>query len=96
MGMVVIRFNESISHLFFREKVLRIFLCFNPDRKDSTYVREISKKADCEYAHTLRVLQILESSGLVCSSKIGRKRIYFSTESGKKICQLLKDIVKEN
>lgn len=54
-------------------------------RRGSSYPWRLSKETDTTYSHMVRMLQELESCGLVENEERGRKKIYRLTPKGKRL-----------
>jgi len=79
------------TEVFFQEKPARIMLILG-GTKGPVHIAKLAEGAKCTYAHAFRVVQKLESLGLVKSNEQGRLRLVKLTELGNavysEICQL--------
>ena len=57
------------------------------------YATIISKKVDCTYSHTVKLLDIFKESGLVEFEKKGRIKIVKLTEVGEEVARHLQKLV---
>jgi len=94
-----------LEDLFLREKPARILLALKTS-KIPVYATILSKEADCTYSHTIKILNILQSMGLVVFDKKGRIKGVKLTDNGwdiahnleamkKKLTQVEKKYVKQ-
>lgn len=86
--------KDELLGLFFKKKATKIFLSLNGGNPPVRYVRAISKVADTEYAHTLRVLQRFQEMGLASTIKLGRTRLYEPTEKGEEVADLIDRVIE--
>lgn len=81
--------------LIFKKQATKILLNLSTASDRPKYVRYLSKKSDCEYSHTYRILQNLQELGLARSVKSGRKRLYNITNKGLIIAKNISEILSE-
>jgi len=70
--------------LIFQEKPAKLLL-FLKDSGKKVYQTEISRKIDTTFAHTLKILDIMENSGLITSEKAGKLRFVSLTDIGQEV-----------
>lgn len=83
--------KSEIQDLFLKEKPAEAIKTIRKTRGD-IYHRIVSKKIDCTYAHTVKVISMMEQHGLVNVKKDGRKKMLTLTEEGEKIADCLIDM----
>lgn len=75
----------------FREKPsMMLVVLYNTDK--DLYASALAKKVDCTYSHVVKVLQDMESSGLLSFKKRGRLKIISLTAKGKKVAKSIDDV----
>jgi DNA-binding MarR family transcriptional regulator len=82
---------EGLEEFFLNVKPVKILIVLN-DPNTGSYASAISKKADCTYSHTVRIIQRMEESGLVDSEMKGRKKELELTEEGRELAQALSGV----
>lgn len=65
--------------------VLKILINLNSLDKKDFCISDISKKSNITYSHSVKIVNILISKGLLSNEKIGRKNIIKLSDKGKKI-----------
>jgi len=83
-----------LGDLFLREKPSRILLSLKR-AKIPVYATILSKEADCTYSHTIKILDVLESMGMVEFDKKGRIKGVKLTDDGKIIANNLEEIMNK-
>ena len=83
----------ELGKIFLKEKPSLALVTIRQSRGE-IYPRKVSKKIDCTYAHTVKVLSSLGERDLVVSRKEGRKKVLELTERGEKYADALLNIVK--
>lgn len=83
-----------LEDLFLREKPARIILSLKT-AKNHVYATILSKEADCTYSHTIKILDVLESMGLVTFDKKGRIKGVKLTNDGWDIAHNLEAMQKK-
>lgn len=73
--------NRELEDLFLREKPAKILIALKT-AKNPLYATLLSKDADCTYSHTIKILDVMERTGLVEFSKEGRIKTVTLTNSG--------------
>lgn len=81
---------EDLESFFLNVKPVKILITLNNPGTDN-YASAISKKTDCTYSHTVRIIQKLEDAGLVESNMKGRKKEIELTEKGLKLAKALSE-----
>ncbi len=81
---------NDLEGFFLNKKPVKILIALN-DPGTESYASAISKKTDCTYSHTVRILKKMENSGLITSSMKGRKKELELTEKGRKLAQSLSE-----
>jgi len=85
---------SSLEELFLNVKPVKILVLLN-DPSSEKYASAISKKVDCTYSHTVRILQRMENEGLITSNKKGRKKEISLTEKGEKLAKPLAETLHQ-
>lgn len=85
--------EKGLSHLFLREKPVKMMVFLNKRSKKPKYFSILAKDVDCTYSHTVRTLQSLEKKGLVTFEKKGRLKIIELTKSGKDIAETFEQLL---
>ena len=80
--------------LFLRDKPAKILLGLKT-REGSIYATILSKKADCTYSHTIKILNIFRDLGLVRFEKKGRIKKVELTEEGWDIANKMDSVLKK-
>ena len=92
--MVLMGKNKILEDLFLREKPAKILLGLKTS-KGSIYATILSKEADCTYSHTIKILNMLKSLGIVKFEKTGRIKKVTLTDDGWDIAHNLEAIIKK-
>ncbi|WEL19074.1 winged helix DNA-binding protein [Candidatus Nanohalococcus occultus] len=80
--------SSEIQKLFLKEKPARALVALRQSREEM-YLRLVSKKIDCTYAHTVKIIAMMKEHGLVKVRKQGRKKILELTEDGERYADCL-------
>ena len=73
--------NKEIFNVVFREKPAMMLIIL----KNSTselYASSLAKQTDCTYSHVVKILQLMEQSGLITFKKQGRLNLIYLTKKG--------------
>ena len=81
--------NNKPEELFFRKKPIRLLVALSKVDDASSFVSVLSKKTDCTYSHTVKLLDHFKNFGLVEFEKKGRIKYISLTEEGKKLATVL-------
>ncbi len=84
--------SEDLAGLFLHEKPSGIMLSLKDS--DGKYASILSKENDCTYTHTLKILGLLESNGLVEFKKEGRIKFVSLTSLGEDVAHELGGLVR--
>ncbi|MFH0832144.1 MAG: hypothetical protein V1900_00260 [Candidatus Aenigmatarchaeota archaeon] len=71
---------SEMEELFLRRKPVRLLL--NIKNKGDAYVSILAKETDCTYSHTVKLLDIFMTLGLVEFEKEGRIKFVKLTQDG--------------
>lgn len=82
----------DLEEFFLNVKPVKILIVLNDPNTDS-YASAISKKTDCTYSHTVRIIQKMENFSLVESNMKGRKKELELTEKGQKLAKSLSEVM---
>jgi DNA-binding MarR family transcriptional regulator len=83
---------DDLEGFFLNKKPVKILITLNNPGTES-YASAISKKTDCTYSHTVRILSKMEESGLITSSMKGRKKELELTDKGRELAKALSEAV---
>lgn len=76
--------GEKIFNVFFREKPTMMLLGLY-NSKGEVYASSLAKQIDCTYSHVVKILQQMESAGLVVFNKTGRLKLLSLTKKGEEV-----------
>lgn len=76
--------KEEIFNIFFREKPALMLLGLK-NAKGAIYASSLAKQIDCTYSHVVKILQEMETAGLVNFEKAGRLKLLTLTKKGSDI-----------
>ncbi len=79
------------EEIFFRRKPTLILLTLYLD-ETAKYGSKLSKKTDCTYSHTVKILKAFEKLKLIEFEKKGRKKMIKLTNKGKEIAEYIKKV----
>ena len=83
--------NKKIFNVFFREKPVYMLLEMK-NAKEEIYASNLAKKVDCTYSHVVKILQEMETAGLVNFEKHGRQKLLTLTKKGSEVAEHLDGI----
>jgi predicted transcriptional regulator len=86
--------TESLYNLFLRDKPAKILLALK-SAKTPVYATILSKESNCTYSHTVKILNTLESLGIVKLEKKGRIKGVQLTSDGWDIAHNLEAMSKK-
>lgn len=84
---------EDLESFFLNVKPVKILITLNNPGTEK-YASAISKKTDCTYSHTVRIIQKMEEADLVESSMKGRKKEIELTEEGLELAKALSEALR--
>jgi len=84
---------KTINQILFQKKVHKILLAIK-HCEELPYSALISKKADCQANYTVQIIDLLKGSGLVETSKVGRRKIVSLTLKGVEVVEHIERIQK--
>lgn len=70
-----------LEDMFLREKPAKILISLKT-AKQPVYATILSKEADCTYSHTVKILNVLNSMGIIKFEKKGRIKTVELTNDG--------------
>lgn len=85
---------DELEEFFLNVKPVKILIALNDPNTDS-YASAISKKTDCTYSHTVRIIQRLEEEDLVTSNMKGRKKELELTDKGRDLAKALSEVMHQ-
>ena len=77
--------------IFFRRKPALMLVYLKKNSK-MRYGSILAKEVDCTYSHAVKILQTLESLGLVLFEKKGRIKLIKLTKKGKEVADAIEKI----
>ncbi len=80
--------TKKIFNVFFREKPA-LMLIHLLRKNGEVYASSLAKQVDCTYSHVVKVLQDMQSAGLVTFEKRGRLKVLILTKKGLEIATLI-------
>ena len=83
--------DKDIFNVFFREKPALMLLGLR-DPKGQMYASALAKEIDCTYSHVVKVIQEMNSAGLVSFKKQGRLKLLSLTNKGQKVADHIDSI----
>lgn len=83
---------KGLEDFFLNVKPVKILIALN-DPNTESYASAISKKTDCTYSHTVRIIQKLEEASLVESNMKGRKKELELTDEGQELAKALSEAI---
>lgn len=82
---------NDLEGFFLNKKPVKILIALN-DPGTESYASAISKKTDCTYSHTVRILKKMEEAELITSNMKGRKKELELTDKGQKLAKALSEV----
>lgn len=83
--------NKEIFNVFFREKPAMMLVGLK-NTKSEIYASSLAKQIDCTYSHVVKILQQMETSGLIKFNKQGRLKLLTLTKKGVDIADNIEKI----
>lgn len=83
--------NKEIFRTFFREKPAMMLVELK-NAKSEVYASSLAKSIDCTYSHVVKILQEMETEGLVNFDKQGRLKLLTLTKKGMDVANKIDDI----
>jgi len=83
----------ELEEFFLNVKPVKILIVLN-DPNTESYASAISKKTDCTYSHTVRIIQKMEDFNLIESNMKGRKKELELTEKGRELAKSLSEVMR--
>lgn len=84
--------EEELKYMFIHEKPVRILVKLQSPQE--YYASALSTEIDATYSHTVKILQRMQEHELVEFEERGRKKIVTLTEKGKKIAEVLRELLQ--
>ena len=82
--------DTQLTKLFLRTKPVKMIVTL---KKGPKYATQVSKKIDCTYSHTVKLLSELETLGLVTFKKQGRIKVITLTEDGEDLAHSIEGVL---
>ncbi|MBS3115794.1 Rrf2 family transcriptional regulator, partial [Candidatus Woesearchaeota archaeon] len=60
--------------------------------KGPIYASSLAKSVDCTYSHVVKILQHMETSGLINFEKTGRLKLLTLTKEGKNVAEHINEV----
>lgn len=86
--------GEDIEEFLLNTKPARLLVSLRQQTTDN-YASSLSTQVDATYSHTVKVLQRLESFGLVEFRKEGRKKVASLTSKGEDIAEAVDTLLRK-
>jgi predicted transcriptional regulator len=83
--------NKEIFNVFFREKPAMMLVGLK-NSKSEIYASSLAKQIDCTYSHVVKILQQMETSGLINFDKQGRLKLLTLTKKGNEVAEFIDKI----
>jgi DNA-binding MarR family transcriptional regulator len=83
--------KKPTFNLLFREKPARLLLTLINTQAE-IYASTIAKKIDCTYSHIVKILQEMETDGLVTFKRKGRLKLISLTKKGEDVAKSINNI----
>ena len=83
--------NKETFGVFFREKPSMMLLGLH-NAKGPIYASSLAKSVDCTYSHVVKILQYMETSGLINFEKTGRLKLLTLTKEGRTIAEHINEV----
>ena len=88
---IIVSKQKKFIKLMFKSKPLLLLLSLRDGPK---YATIISKRIDCTYSHTIKLLDEFEKLGLVKFEKRGRIKLVYLTNEGEKVLKGVEELLK--
>lgn len=82
--------DNELSKLFLRAKPVRMLISL---KKGPKYATQVAKEVDCTYSHTVKLLDELETLGLISFKKQGRIKVIELTEDGEDLAHSIEGVM---
>jgi DNA-binding MarR family transcriptional regulator len=83
--------NKEFFNVFFREKpAMMLINLYNA--KNEVYASNLAKQVDCTYSHVVKILQQMQTAGLINFNKTGRLKLLSLTPKGKEVAENIEKI----
>lgn len=83
--------QKDVFNVFFREKPAMMLVNLR-NSKNEIYASSLAKMIDCTYSHVVKILQEMESAGLVEFNKLGRLKLLKLTKKGESVAEYIVQI----
>lgn len=83
--------SKEIFHVFFRDKPAMMLVEMR-NSKVEMYASSLAKIVDCTYSHVVKILQQMETAGLVNFEKQGRLKLLTLTKKGAEVAEHINSI----
>ncbi|NCO97402.1 MAG: hypothetical protein COY38_02925 [Candidatus Aenigmarchaeota archaeon CG_4_10_14_0_8_um_filter_37_24] len=82
--------DSELTKLFLRTKPVKMVISL---KKGPKYATQVSKEIDCTYSHTVKLLDEMETLGLVTFKKQGRIKVIELTEDGEDLAHSIEGVL---
>lgn len=82
---------KKMFNVLFREKPAMMLVTLN-NSESEIYASSLAKQIDCTYSHVVKILQQMESNGLVNFEKRGRLKVLTLTKKGAEVAENINKI----
>ncbi len=83
--------NKKIFNVFFRAKPAFMLLDLR-NSKEEVYASNLAKRVDCTYSHVVKILQQMETAGLVNFEKQGSLKLLTLTKKGSEVAEHIEGV----
>ena len=83
--------DAAILNVFFREKPVKMLTELLND-KGERYASSLAKSVDCTYSHVVKILQDMQTAGLITFKKTGRLKLLALTPKGRAVAEHMEKI----
>ena len=83
--------NKEIFNVFFRSKPAMMLINLK-NAKNQIYASHLAKQIDCTYSHVVKILQQMETAGLINFDKQGRLKLLTLTKKGQDIAEHIDNV----
>ncbi len=80
---------DELRTAFLQEKPASILIEMLRNQEQDKYASILSKRVDCTYSHTVKILNVFHDNGLVTFERTGRKKLVHLTDEGKQLAEHL-------
>jgi DNA-binding transcriptional ArsR family regulator len=87
--------KAELEELFLRRKPIKLLMALKIGGHGTSYISSLSKETDCTYSHTVKLLEIFRSLGIVEFNKQGRVKYIKLTPEGEEIASAFEAVLRK-